>query len=534
MASIVARILGDGKDFNKTVAGVQGKVKGLKKAFAAFSVVLGGARLISWANALVGIGSRLHNTASKLGIATDFLQEWNFMAQRAGLATTTGEMALQRFTRRVGDAQKGFGEFLPVAKLYNIALFDSAGKARSAEEVFLDLSDVISGMSNAGEKVSTTFKAMDSEGVGMVNTLDLGREGIEELRKQAHGLGQVMSEDAISRLNKYSDGISDIGGAAKVASGELLSMFGSGVESGIGFYIDKVGALHNKVADFDKFLRSSVGIGAAGGARDKTAEKHRVAGEELLAVIREQLEVESKLSDEELASLATKERILEANEKIRDMVAESADTMLAKSLPLAEKMLFLKRKHAEQAAIVADEEKPSEERLAAAKSMVDLMQKIDQSSEDASAAKLAELNTYFDLLDASLDVAREEAARTAGLKAQRGELEGQVEAIKKQSAEWLKVGRFASTFQDFASGEVGFGSDQRLARRIQDRIERIRQIDARGGGKTSYRARELRFLEQDENKMLLRTGVNSLNPHKAALQASEQKLDKLIARVEEL
>ena len=567
MASIIAKIIGDGTSFDKTVSGVQGKVNTLKKAFGALSAFIGLGTLTSWAKELIKTADRLDDVSQKLGVSTDFLQEWNFMAERSGLAASTGEMALQRFVRRVGDAQKGVGEFLPVAKKYNIALFDSAGKARTAADVMDDFADVIAGLDNAAEKVSTTFKAVDSEGVPMVNTFNKGAAGMRAMREEAHELNRVISESTIKRLSLLQDKINDIVAGFKTLGTEVIG--GIALE------------LHTAKLALDAFLNRQEKLGE-GFTRSSTtftaaldaAENIYDAALKTNEALNRQLILKKILTDADVTRLLREQEIEATNLSINEILTENADTLRTKVLSTQENILRVQEKIAEQAAIVANEQTPSEGRLAAAKELTNLQRdllalvleeqkaaaaaaeeklkaaekmkaakmeelelyfeildaEMDGAREESKraaelkAAKLEELGLYFDILDAQMDAAREEVKRTEELQKQGSELWKQFQTIKMQSAEWEKTGRFAVNFSEIASGTFGTTTQQVQAQRIQELDALVRRQILEGFTQENI-DRTRASLNLAEEKFQNSTGIDpSENPFKSALKDAEDEL----------
>ena len=106
--------------FGRTASTVMGSLTG-------FGSVAGVAGLTMLAKRAIDTGSRLDDVSKKLGIGTDFLQEFGFAAREVGVRTEAAEMGLQRFVRRVGEAQQGTGELLPVLKQYGIQLKNNDG-----------------------------------------------------------------------------------------------------------------------------------------------------------------------------------------------------------------------------------------------------------------------------------------------------------------------------------------------------------------------------------------------------------------------
>ena len=81
-------------------------------------------------------------------------------------------------TRRVAEARNGTGEAKKALKEMGISLRDSSGNAKTTEQIFLEVVDVMKGMTNQSDIVRLSFKLFDSEGVALVNMMQQGKEDI--------------------------------------------------------------------------------------------------------------------------------------------------------------------------------------------------------------------------------------------------------------------------------------------------------------------------------------------------------------------
>lgn len=182
-----------------------GTMKGLAAGALAVAGVGGlGALITSSVNAADTIGK----VSKKIGLTTDELQEFRFAAAQASVKQETLDMGMQRFSRRVAEAQKNTGELNGTLKQYGIAVFDANGKNRRTVDVLGDLANVISNTEDEQEKLRISFKAFDSEGAAMVNMLQDGSAGLDEMRKRAHELGTVMDAELIEQAEKASSDFS--------------------------------------------------------------------------------------------------------------------------------------------------------------------------------------------------------------------------------------------------------------------------------------------------------------------------------------
>lgn len=141
--------------------------------------------------------SSLGDAADKLGLTAEELQELRFAAEQMGIQTKTTDLAFQRFTRRLAEAQQGTGELTGVLKQYGIQVKNSDGSNRRSIDVFRDLADKIAGVSDRGEQLRIAFKAFDSEGAALVNLMRQGSKGLDDFRAKARAAGVVLSNELV-------------------------------------------------------------------------------------------------------------------------------------------------------------------------------------------------------------------------------------------------------------------------------------------------------------------------------------------------
>jgi len=144
-------------------------------------------------------------TADKVGLSTDALQEYRFAADLAGVKTATFDMAMQRFSRRVGEAVQGKGELVGTLKQYGIAVTDAQGRTRSIEAVLNDYADAIAGAGSEQEQLRLSFKGFDSEGAALVNMFRNGSAAVARMREEARSLGVVIDADLIRNAERAND-----------------------------------------------------------------------------------------------------------------------------------------------------------------------------------------------------------------------------------------------------------------------------------------------------------------------------------------
>lgn len=157
--------------------------------------------LVNFSKGALQLADDLGTAAATIGVTTDELQEFTYAAEQNGIATDKAQMGLQRFARRLAQAQQGGGELLPMLKQLNVAMFNTDGSARSTNAVLNDYADALMGIEDPQARLLAGFKAFDSEGAQLIAMLGKGSEALQEYRHQAHAAGAVLEKRFIQDLD---------------------------------------------------------------------------------------------------------------------------------------------------------------------------------------------------------------------------------------------------------------------------------------------------------------------------------------------
>lgn len=142
----------------------------------------------------VEYATELVETANRLGVGTEALQEFGFAARMSGSSVE----ALRGFVERLNTARidpKKFGAF---AKL---GVDESDLKTAPVEELLMKISASVRNRSS--QEVIAPLRQVGGKAAGEL--LPMLQENMEEVRKEAHELGQVMSKEDLVALKFISD-----------------------------------------------------------------------------------------------------------------------------------------------------------------------------------------------------------------------------------------------------------------------------------------------------------------------------------------
>ncbi len=167
------------------------------QALGAIGVAVGGAQLARFASDSLQAAEAIQDTAERVGFGVEQLQELRFAADQNGSSARTLDMALQRFSRRVGEAANGTGELRDSLQETGVELRNADGSMRSSYDILLDYADAIQNAESDQRALSLAFKAFDSEGASLVNLMRQGREGVIGFGQAAHDAGIVLEQGIV-------------------------------------------------------------------------------------------------------------------------------------------------------------------------------------------------------------------------------------------------------------------------------------------------------------------------------------------------
>ena len=149
---------------------------------------------------------KIDKAAQRAGQSAERLQAVRAVAENVGKGVEVADTALQRFNRRLGEAQDGTGVLLPVLEDMGIELIDSAGNFRKTSDVFEEFTNGLQNITNESELARIASAAFDTEGVGL--GIGLGKLK-QPLADFAAGLQGVHSNESVKNAADLKQAYTD-------------------------------------------------------------------------------------------------------------------------------------------------------------------------------------------------------------------------------------------------------------------------------------------------------------------------------------
>ena len=166
------------RDALSKLEGFKKGVDSVKKTLIGLSVTVTGAAAAMnlMVKGAADEAMELQKLSDKTGLSTDALQEWGYAAKAAG-----------------GDAKAVQNDLVGLQQKF-------MGTGKSAEKSLLSMADSFSKMSGSRAQIHGKAWGLSDDTIALLRK---GRDGIEQLRKEAHALGGIIPSESIKRAAEF-------------------------------------------------------------------------------------------------------------------------------------------------------------------------------------------------------------------------------------------------------------------------------------------------------------------------------------------
>lgn len=166
-----------------------------------------GGAIFGLASSTASLGDEVAKSADKLGFGIAGFQELRYAAERSGVATSTFDSSMVAMTKRVGEAAQGFGAGKKA--LDKLGLSAKQMVKLSPEDQLALIAERMQRFKDPAEQAAIASGLFSRAGIGMVNMLRGGSDGLEQLREDARRTGYVLSEKAARDAEVFQDTLLD-------------------------------------------------------------------------------------------------------------------------------------------------------------------------------------------------------------------------------------------------------------------------------------------------------------------------------------
>ena len=149
--------------------------------------------------------SKAVDASQKLGVTAEAYQELGYAAGLSGSSVDGVEGGLKKLAMTLDKAKNGGKEQAAALRAVGLSSSDASVKAGDLDEVLMKVADRIADMPDGAKKTALAMKLFGKSGADLIPLLNLGADGIGELRKEARELGVVIDNETAASLEEFGD-----------------------------------------------------------------------------------------------------------------------------------------------------------------------------------------------------------------------------------------------------------------------------------------------------------------------------------------
>ena len=493
--SILVRMGLDARPFQSGLTKSKAAAMQFQQGLNSLGMGLGVLGFVALAKSAADAAAELKRTGEAVGLTVEEVQSLGFAASQNGSSVEEMNKALVKLSVNLGKANAGDAEAILKFKDYGIAIRDARGELLSTTQVLDQIANKIQAAGGGANASAIAFELLGRSGVGLIQTLGDGADGLAELKRLAIESGDVISTSANDAIVELTDTLNrHLGGALSMVTDKVgktllglkeLGAFVGALSNGIGL-ADLAEAWMNPIKALQMSGQIAENMDAA---FDAVADAGR--NDEVRAAIQQQVRESEKLGpilakivkaeQERAAALETSTqriaRLKDEEADLLEMIKGKADSEIKGDLRLSNIKLRLLDKQNEKEKAIADQKARQaqlQERSIQLQQQLTAQQRgLRQTKGDRSMFTLDELANYrqggFGSKDVLADAAKarqvmelqrqaESARFDFGNVGRSQELFGQADAIRKT------ISNLKSTERPFANMEEGIkGMKEQIA-----------------------------------------------------------------------
>lgn len=239
------------------------------KAVGLVGTVLSVGAAVKSVQDLLAFAGATKDTADRIGINTDALQELDYAAQQGGASLESMRAGLIN----LGAAAAGVGvRGKAVAKILaevGVQAKDANGRAKPTEQLFGELADALQRIPDQGKRTAVAVRVLGDAGRDLVPLLNGGADAIALLRTEARELGLVIDGqtiDAAEALGDKLDAINAVGASlSRRFAAQLVPTLTKIADGVLAWVKANRGLVDSGIDEFASYLNTALkGVALAG------------------------------------------------------------------------------------------------------------------------------------------------------------------------------------------------------------------------------------------------------------------------------
>ena len=164
-----------------------------------------GVTVFSMATKASQTADRVDKLSQKIGISRTAFQEWDFIASQTGTNVEVLQTGIKTLSNAAFEASEGTKEYAGAFKELGVEVKNTDGSLKSQEQLLNETIAALSGMEDQTKRSALASKLMGKSATELSPLLNSGTQALDDMKKKAHDLGLVLSDEAVDSGVQFTD-----------------------------------------------------------------------------------------------------------------------------------------------------------------------------------------------------------------------------------------------------------------------------------------------------------------------------------------
>lgn len=188
--------------------------------------------------------------SAQTGIATDKLQELNYMSELTDTSIETITSSMARNIRSMNSASNGTKLYTDAYRQLGIQITDANGQLKDSGEVFWQSIDALGKMANETERDAIAMQLFGRSAQDLNPLIKIGSDQVAQFAQEARDMGAVLSNETLSKLGETDDALQRLYQQIDISKRTIGADIAPAVTQGIGTITEKIDEADDKFASF--------------------------------------------------------------------------------------------------------------------------------------------------------------------------------------------------------------------------------------------------------------------------------------------
>lgn len=161
--------------------------------------------MISMTKESAAFADNIITLSMQTGQTTDQLQEFSYASELIDVSVDTLQGSLRKLTNNMQDTMNGTGNAQASFEALGISVTNADGSMRSANDVFYETIDALGKVKNETERDAMSMDIFGRSAQDLNPLIIQGSQTLKAYADEAHNVGYVLDEDALSSLGAVDD-----------------------------------------------------------------------------------------------------------------------------------------------------------------------------------------------------------------------------------------------------------------------------------------------------------------------------------------